>query len=80
MYILRTDITSVPEKGGKMTASDKKRVNIYLSEDTVLRLKQYAWENHTSVSHAITEWIWHAKVSNEQVRGQTSLKLHPSAR
>lgn len=75
MYALRTIITSVPEKGGKMTGSDKKRVNIYLSEDTAMRLKQYAWENHTSVSHAITEWIWHTKVRNEQVRGQTNLKL-----
>lgn len=58
-----------------MTESDKKRVNIYVSEDTALRLMQYAWENHTSVSHAITERIWHAKVRNEQLRGQTSLKL-----
>ena len=58
-----------------MDESKKKRVNIYLSEDTVERLKQYAWENHTSVSHAITEWIWHTKVKNEQVRGQANLKL-----
>lgn len=55
--------------------SDKKRVNIYLSLDTIERLKQYAWENHTSVSHAITEWIWHAKVKNEQLRGQTRLQM-----
>jgi len=53
----------------------KKRVNIYISEDTVERLKQYAWESHTSVSHAITEWIWHTKVKNEQVRGQANLNL-----
>lgn len=75
MYTLRTGILSGQEKGGKMTGTDKKRVNIYLSEDTASRLKQYAWENHTSVSHAITEWIWHTKVRNEQVRGQTSLTL-----
>ena len=60
------------QKGYGMN-SDKKRVNIYLSLDTIERLKQYAWENHTSVSHAITEWTWHAKVKNEQLRGQRSL-------
>ena len=58
-----------------MNECKKKRVNIYISEDTGERLRQYAWENHTSVSHAITEWIWHAKVKNEQVKGQTSLDL-----
>ncbi|MCD8353799.1 MAG: DUF6364 family protein [Clostridiales bacterium] len=58
-----------------MKTTNKKRVNIYLSEDTIERLKQYAWENHTSVSHAVTEWIWHTKVKNEQIRGQISLDL-----
>lgn len=58
-----------------MKTTNKKRVNIYLSEDTIERLKQYAWENHTSVSHAVTEWIWHTKVKNEQIRGQISLNL-----
>ncbi len=52
----------------------KQRINISLSEDTVQRLKQYAWENHTSVSQAITDWIWSAKVKNEQVRGQMTIK------
>ncbi len=58
-----------------MGQTGKKRVNIYLSEDTAERLKQYAWENHTSVSHAITEWIWHTKVKNEQIRGQLNMKI-----
>lgn len=58
-----------------MNTCDKKRVNIYISADTAERLKQYAWEHHTSVSHAVTEWIWQAKVKNEQVRGQSSLNL-----
>ena len=57
-----------------MESPGKKRVNICLSEDTAERLKQYAWENHTSVSHAITDWIWHAKVKNEQVRGQKAME------
>ena len=51
----------------------KRRMNIYVSADTADRLKQYAWENHTSVSHAITEWIWKAKVNHSQIRGQISL-------
>ena len=42
-------------KGEFMGENNKRRMNIYLSEDTIERLKQYAWENHTSVSHAITE-------------------------
>ncbi len=50
----------------------KQRVNISLSEDTIERLKQYAWEHHTNVSQAITDWIWSAKVKNEQIRGQCS--------
>ena len=52
----------------------KQRVNISLSEDTIERLKQYAWEHHTNVSQAITDWIWSAKVKNEQIRGQLKIK------
>lgn len=59
-----------------MNEERKRRVNIYLSVDTAERLKQYAWENHTSVSHAITQWIWHTKVKNEQIRGQATLDLN----
>ena len=58
-----------------MSENVKKRVNIYISEDTADRLKQYAWENHTSVSHALTEWIWHVKIKNDQVRGQMKMDL-----
>ena len=57
--------------------SRRKRVSISLSEDTAERLKQYAFEHHTSVSQAITDWIWHAKVENGQIRGQRSLKINP---
>lgn len=52
----------------------KQRVNISVTEDTAERLKQYAWEHHTTVSQAITDWIWSAKVKNEQVRGQITLE------
>ena len=52
----------------------KIRVNISVEEDTLERLKQYAYENHTTVSGAITQWIWKAKVKNENLRGQMSLQ------
>lgn len=51
----------------------KIRVNISVTQDTAERLKQYAYENHTNVSQAITDWIWAAKVSGGQVRGQESI-------
>lgn len=51
----------------------KHRVNISITPDTAERLKVYAWENHKTVSQAITDWIWSAKVKNTQIRGQTSL-------
>ena len=51
----------------------KQRVNISITEDTAERLKMYAWENHKTVSQAITDWIWSEKVKNTQIRGQLSL-------
>lgn len=51
----------------------KIRVNISVEQDTAERLKQYAFEHHTTVSGAIEQWIWSAKVKNEQVRGQMPL-------
>lgn len=53
----------------------KVKVNLSLDEDTAERLKQYAFENHRTVSQAVTDWTWAAKVKNENVRGQTSLPL-----
>ncbi|MCH4032670.1 MAG: hypothetical protein LKE85_16730 [Lachnospiraceae bacterium] len=44
----------------------KKRVNIYISEDTSKRLKAYAEEKHSSVSQIITDWIWHARVGKRK--------------
>lgn len=54
----------------------RKRVNISISEDTLERLKQYAFENHigNGVSGAVEDLVWKAKVSGTQVRGQMSLK------
>ena len=53
----------------------KLRVNISIDEDTIERLKQYAYENHSTVSQVITDMAWKLKVKNEQVRGQKSLEL-----
>lgn len=52
----------------------KIRVNISITEDTAERLKQYAYEHHTNVSQAITDWIWSEKVKNENLRGQTTIQ------
>ena len=52
----------------------KKRIDITLTPDTIERLKQYAYENHLgSVSAAVTDLAWKAKVKNTQLRGQQSL-------
>lgn len=42
----------------------KKRINISVSLDTEKRLKQYALENHTTVSQAVTDWIWSVDVNS----------------
>lgn len=51
----------------------KVRLNLSLDEDTLERMCQYAWENHSTLSKAVTDLIWAAKVKNTQVRGQLSL-------
>lgn len=56
-------------------AENKVRVNISITLDTHERLKQYAYENHKTVSQAITDWAWAAKVKGEQVKGQQTLKV-----
>lgn len=48
-------------------------MNISVTPDTAERLKQYAWEHHSTVSQAVTDWIWNAKVKHEQIRGQQTL-------
>ena len=59
----------------------KVKVNLSLDESTAERLKQYAFENHKTVSQAVTDWIWSAKVKNANVRGQMSLEVQkPSKR
>lgn len=54
----------------------KQRVNITLDPDTKERLEQYAWENHLgTISAAITDLVWKAKVKNAQLRGQQMLPV-----
>ena len=53
----------------------KIRMNISVDEDTAERLRQYAWEHHSSVSKAISDLIWAAKVKNEQIRGQQKMTI-----
>lgn len=53
----------------------KKRVNISLAEDTVERLKQFAYENHRSVSQAVTDWVWEAPVAYGSLQNQSKIEL-----
>ena len=43
-----------------------------ITRDTEVRLEQYAYDHHTTVDQAITDWIWKQKVDNSQIRGQMS--------
>lgn len=53
----------------------KDRICITLDQDTKERLKMYAWENHSTISKAVTDLVWAAKVRNSQIRGQLSLDV-----
>ena len=43
----------------------KQTVNISLAADTRARLRTFAAENHTTVSQAITDWIWRQPLKSE---------------
>lgn len=50
------------------------RRSVTIDDGTWERLEQYAWENHlVSVSAAIRELTWKAKVKNAEVKGQQKL-------
>lgn len=36
----------------------KTKITISVDDDTAQRLKQYAADYHTTVSQAVTDWIW----------------------
>lgn len=48
----------------------KIRMNISVSTGTKERLMQYAYEHHTTVSQAITDWVWKEKVKYSNLPGQ----------
>lgn len=55
----------------------KKRINISISFDTEKRLKQYALEHHTTVSQAITDWIWSVDIeSKNKIEKHENKKLN----
>lgn len=47
----------------------KERLNITVTSDIKERLRQYAFENHTFISQAVTDWVWSQKIKNGQIRG-----------
>lgn len=52
----------------------KERINISLDTEIIERIDQYAKENHTSRSGAITQLILNAKIKGTtQIRGQMSI-------
>ncbi len=50
----------------------QERPPILLSPDTFERLEQFAYENHTTPTQALTDMVWKAKVKNANIRGQMS--------
>ena len=40
----------------------KATMNISISHDTKKRLQDYAEQHHTTISQAITDWIWRQPV------------------
>lgn len=58
----------------------KVKINISVDPDTAERIKQYAFENHKTVSQAVTDWIWAQKVKGENLRGQLSLPTESKRR
>ena len=44
-----------------------------LDIQTLERLEDYCYENHTSPAEAVRRWVWSAKVKNTAIRGQLSL-------
>lgn len=49
------------------------KINLSLDQDTAERLKQYAYEQHKTISQAVTDWIWKEKVKNWNLRGQQKI-------
>ena len=50
----------------------KKKLILSLDPEIADRLRQFAFENHTTMSQAVTDWILKQKVSFDVPRGQMS--------
>lgn len=50
----------------KTDNKDKVRTTIYINRDTQCRLKEYAWEQRTSVSDVISQWINSQPLASEK--------------
>ena len=53
------------EEQNMRTRPPKTSLNLHVRIDTKERLQQYAEENHTTVSQAVTDWIWQQKLRTE---------------
>ena len=42
------------------------KLNLSVDEETRDRLQQYAYDHHTTISQAITDWIWAQKVNESK--------------
>ena len=42
------------------------KLNLSVDDETRDRLQQYAYDHHTTISQAITDWIWSQKVSDSK--------------
>jgi hypothetical protein len=49
------------------------KVSLSLTPDTAERLKQYAADHHTTMTQAVTDWIWKQKVSESPMKGQMTI-------
>ena len=58
-------------------ATNKKRTNITISDETKERLLQWGYENHVSggLSGAIEALAWSAKVKHSVLRGQEKMDI-----
>lgn len=52
----------------------REKVLLSLAPDTAERLRQFAYEQHKSMSQVVTDYVWSVKVRSENLRGQEILK------
>lgn len=52
----------------------REKVLLSLAPDTAERLRQYAYEQHKSMSQVVTDYIWSVSVKYTNLPGQTEIK------